>query len=63
LRDRPHDELLAVADRAIAAGHLLDQHDIGLPIDVDGLDVGDAAATLLRLARWPAGEPRDTRSS
>jgi adenylylsulfate kinase-like enzyme len=59
LRDRPHDELLAEADRAIAAGHLLDQNNIGLPIDVDRLDVDDAAVTLLRLARWPAGEPRD----
>lgn len=63
LRDRPEDELLAVADRAIAAGHLLDQHSIGLPIDVDGLDVEDAAMTLLRLARWPAGAPKQTRSS
>ena len=63
LRDRPQDELLAVADRAIAAGHLLDQHNIGLPIDVDCLDVEDAAVTLLRLARWPAGEPIETRSS
>jgi hypothetical protein len=63
LRDRPHAELLAEADRAIAAGHLLDRHNIGLPIDVDRLDVDDAAVTLLRLARWPAGEPRDTRSS
>jgi adenylylsulfate kinase-like enzyme len=63
LRDRPQDELLAVADRAIAAGHLLDQHNIGVPIDVDCLDVEDAAVTLLRLARWPAREPIETRSS
>ena len=55
LRDRPQDELLAVADRAIAACHLLEQHNIGLRIDVDCLDVDDAAVTLLRLARWPAG--------
>ena len=54
LRDRPRDELLAVADRAIGAGHLLDQHTIGLPVDVDCLDVEDAAVTLLRVARWPA---------
>ena len=54
LRDRPRDELLAVADRAIAAGHLLDEHDVGLPIDVDRLDAQDAAVMLLRLARWPA---------
>ena len=63
LRDRPQHELLAVADRAIAAGHLLDQHNIGLPIGVDCLDIEDAAVTLLRLARWPAGEPRETPSS
>jgi adenylylsulfate kinase-like enzyme len=62
-RDRPRDELLAVADRAIAAGHLLDQHNIGLPIDVDCLDVEDAAVALLRLARWPVGESRDPRDS
>lgn len=55
LRDRPQDELLAVADRAIAAGHILDQHNVGLRIDVDRLDVEDAAVTLLGLARWPAG--------
>jgi adenylylsulfate kinase-like enzyme len=63
LRDRPQDELLAIADGAIAAGHRLDEHNIGLPIDVDRLEVEDAAATLLRLARWPAGEPTETRSS
>jgi adenylylsulfate kinase-like enzyme len=63
LRDRPRDELLAVADRAITAGHLLDQHNIGVPLDVDGLDVEDAAMALLRLARWPTGEPRETPSS
>jgi hypothetical protein len=60
LRDRPNDELLAVADRAIAVGHLLDRHNIGLPIDVDGLDVEDAAVTLLRLARWPGGTTQST---
>jgi adenylylsulfate kinase-like enzyme len=63
LRDRPPDELLAVADRAIAAGHLIDRHDVGLRIDIDCLDIEDAAVTLLRLARWPAGGGDRTRSS
>ena len=54
LRDRPRHELLAVADRAIAEGRLLERHNIGLPVDVDGLDVEDAAATVLGLARWPS---------
>ena len=59
LRDRPEDELLAVVDHAIAAGQLLDRNRIGLSIDVDGLDVDQAAAKLLELARWPAGGSAD----
>jgi hypothetical protein len=55
LRDRPHDELLEIARRAIAAGHRLSRRHIGRRIDVNGLDVEDAAVTLLRLARWPSG--------
>jgi adenylylsulfate kinase-like enzyme len=62
LRDRPEDELRTVADRAIAASHLLEQRNIGLPIDVAGLDVEEAAVTLLRLARWPAGEAMETQA-
>ena len=54
LRDRPHEELLAIADRAIAAGRAFDQHNVGLPVDIDGLDVDEAATTLIRVARWPA---------
>jgi len=55
LRDRPQAELRAVADRAIAASHRLDQRNVGLPVDIDGLDVADAAARLLGLAAWSAG--------
>jgi hypothetical protein len=55
LRDRPRDELLEIADRAIAAGRRVSRRHIGLHIDVDGLGVEDAAVTLLRLARWPSG--------
>jgi adenylylsulfate kinase-like enzyme len=62
LLDQPEEELLTVADRAIAASSLLDQHGIGLPVDVDALDVEDAAAKLLTLARWPTMKPTDPHS-
>jgi hypothetical protein len=61
LRDRPADELLAIAAGAIAAGHLLDQHRIGVRIDVDGLDVEEAATTVLRRTGWPADRPPAAR--
>ena len=60
LRDRPQDELLAVADRAIAAGHLLDQHNIGLPYRrrcVSTSRMQQRRSSALRLA----GEPRSNR--
>ncbi len=53
LRGRPRAELLAVADEASAAARLLDQERVGLPVDIDGLDVESAATTLLR--DWPTG--------
>ena len=61
LQDRPPDELVAVAEEARAEGRLLDRHDLGLRVDVDGLEVEEAAATLLRRARWPSGEPTQGR--
>jgi adenylylsulfate kinase-like enzyme len=62
LRDRSRDELLAVAERAMTAGHLLDRHNIGQSIDVDGLDAENAAVSLLKRACWPA-EDIEKRSS
>jgi adenylylsulfate kinase-like enzyme len=53
LRDRTEAELMAVADQAIATASLLAQNSIGLDVDVDGLDVPNAANHLLRFARWP----------
>jgi hypothetical protein len=49
LKGRSRDELLAVAGGALTEGRL---HDVGLPVDVDGLDIPAAAAALL--ARGPA---------
>jgi adenylylsulfate kinase-like enzyme len=51
LKGRPRDELFAVGDQAIAAGHRLDQEGVGPAVDIDGLGVESAAAALLR--DWP----------
>jgi adenylylsulfate kinase-like enzyme len=53
LRDQPVEELLRVADRAIADAQSLDRHGPGRRIDVDDLAVGDAAATVLEATGWP----------
>jgi adenylylsulfate kinase-like enzyme len=53
LLGKPEVELLAVAARALEVSTLLDQHPIGVRVDVDGLDADDAATKLLALARWP----------
>jgi adenylylsulfate kinase-like enzyme len=52
LRGRPVEELLRVADRAIADARSLEGHDLGLRIDIDDLAVDDAADTVLRLTQW-----------
>ncbi len=57
LRDQPEAELLAVANKALTTASLLDQNSIGLRVDVDGLDVPNAADHLLRFARWPVEKP------
>jgi adenylylsulfate kinase-like enzyme len=52
LRDQPDEELRKVARRAIADSQVLDRHDLGLRIDVDGLSIDDAADRVLKLASW-----------
>lgn len=56
LRGRSPTELAAVTADAISAGHALEQRDIGLLVDIDGLAVEDAAAALLARAHWPAAD-------
>ena len=53
LRDQPSEELLQVANRAIADSQILERHDLGLRIDLDGLAIDEAADTILKLAAWP----------
>ena len=52
----PRDELLEVANRAIADSQELERHGLGLRIDLDGLSIDDAADTIRKLTAWPASE-------
>jgi hypothetical protein len=42
----------AAAERAVVAAHHLELEDLGVPLDVEDLDVADAARTLLLKAGW-----------
>lgn len=58
LKDRPAEELIALADRAIAHDALLEAHGVGLRVTVDGLAADEAATSVLERAAWPTGRPR-----
>jgi adenylylsulfate kinase-like enzyme len=60
LRDRPGEELLDVARRAIADSQILERHDLGLRIDLEGLSVDEAADRVVELTAWP-GSGRASR--
>ena len=60
LRDRPGEELLDVARRAIADSQILERHDLGLRIDLEGLSVEEAADRVVELTAWP-GSGRASR--
>lgn len=57
LKDRPPEELIEVADRAIAHAVILEGRGIGLRVAVDGLSADEAAAKVLERAAWPTGRP------
>lgn len=57
LKDRSQEELLAVAERAIAHASVLERRGVGVGVAVDGLSPDAAAAKLLDRVGWP---PRTT---
>jgi adenylylsulfate kinase-like enzyme len=56
LRDQPSEQLLKVANRAIAHSQILERYDLGLRIELDGLSIDEAADTILKLAAWTPSE-------
>ena len=53
LRGQPVEELLRVADRAIADARSLERHDVGRRIDIDDMGIDDAVETVLGITHWP----------
>jgi adenylylsulfate kinase-like enzyme len=54
LKDRSPEELLEVAKLAVVDGQRLEAHNLGLRIDVGGLEVKAAADKILTRTGWPA---------
>lgn len=52
LRDRPTEELLGVARRAIAEAEARESHPVGHRIDVGDLSADEAAAAVLAVVPW-----------